>query len=48
MSNDNLILVAEDDFEISDILMSYIKRAGMKAVHAAEGESALEIGRAHV
>ncbi|UEG19080.1 response regulator [Pantoea ananatis] len=43
MSNDNLILVAEDDFEIYDILMSYIKRAGMKAVHAAEGESALAL-----
>lgn len=43
MSHENLILVAEDDFEISDILISYINRAGMQAVHAADGESALNL-----
>ncbi|WP_394550386.1 response regulator [Pantoea sp. SGAir0183] len=43
MNNDKLILVAEDDVEISDILMSYIKRAGMRTVHAADGEQALTL-----
>lgn len=34
MNNDNLIIVAEDDDEIADILISYLQRAGMKTFRA--------------
>lgn len=43
MSAEYLILVAEDDHEITDILMSYIRVAGMKTLHAADGETALSL-----
>lgn len=42
MNHEKIILVAEDDDEIADILVSYIHRAGMKTVRAADGEQALE------
>lgn len=32
MYKNNLILVAEDEDEIADILMSYLQRAGMKTL----------------
>lgn len=37
-----LILVAEDEPEIADVLMAYLKRAGFRPVHAADGRRALE------
>lgn len=45
MNNQSLILVAEDDDEIADILMSYLRRAGMRTLRAADGEQALNIQR---
>lgn len=42
MNHEKIILVAEDDDEIADILVSYIHRAGMKTVRVADGEQALE------
>lgn len=45
MNNQSLILVAEDDDEIADILMSYLQRAGMKTLRAADGEHALTLQR---
>jgi len=44
--NDNyLILVAEDDDEIADILTSYIQRSGMRTLRAADGEQAIDTCR---
>ena len=44
--NDNyLILVAEDDDEIADILTSYIQRSGMRTLRAADGEQAIDLCR---
>lgn len=40
MSND-LILVAEDEREISEIIKTYLERAGFRTVTAADGELAL-------
>ena len=45
MNKNNLILVAEDDDEIADILMSYLQRAGMKTLRAADGELAISLSR---
>lgn len=36
-----LILVAEDDAEIAQILMAYLDREGFRTVHAGDGEAAL-------
>ncbi|MEH4662633.1 response regulator [Phytobacter diazotrophicus] len=47
MNNDNLIIVAEDDDEIADILISYLQRAGMKTVRAKDGEQAINFTRLH-
>lgn len=47
MNNDNLIIVAEDDDEIADILISYLQRAGMKTVRARDGEQAINFTRLH-
>lgn len=41
MNDKPLILVAEDDDEIADILMSYVHRSGMNTVRAADGEQAI-------
>lgn len=43
MNKHNLILVAEDDDEIADILTSYLQRAGMTTIRAANGEQALNL-----
>ncbi|QNQ21371.1 response regulator transcription factor [Kosakonia sp. SMBL-WEM22] len=43
MDNKHLILVAEDDDEIADILQSYIQRAGMRTLRAADGEQAISL-----
>ncbi|PWF50241.1 DNA-binding response regulator [[Kluyvera] intestini] len=47
MNNDNLIIVAEDDDEIADILISYLQRAGMKTFRARDGEQAINFTRLH-
>ncbi|WP_333610027.1 response regulator [Pantoea piersonii] len=43
MNKNSLILVAEDDDEIADILTSYLQRAGMTTIRAADGEQALNL-----
>ena len=47
MNKDNLIIVAEDDDEIADILISYLQRAGMKTFRARDGEQAINFTRLH-
>lgn len=42
MERQKRILVVEDDDEIADILVSYIKKSEMKAFRASDGQSALE------
>lgn len=38
-----LILIAEDEPEIADILTAYMSRSGLRCVHAADGRRALEL-----
>lgn len=38
-----LILVAEDEPEIAEILTAYLTRSGMRCAHAADGRQALEL-----
>ncbi|NKB10993.1 DNA-binding response regulator [Ralstonia solanacearum] len=38
-----LILIAEDEPEIADILAAYLARSGLRSVHAADGREALEL-----
>ncbi|MBN3818595.1 response regulator transcription factor [Paraburkholderia sp. Se-20369] len=38
-----LILVAEDEPEIAEILAAYLTRSGLRTVHAADGRKALEL-----
>lgn len=38
-----LVLVAEDDPDIADIIRSYLTRDGYRVVHAADGQSALDM-----
>lgn len=38
-----LILIAEDELEIADILQAYLKRAGLRTCHAADGRRALDM-----
>lgn len=40
-----LILIAEDEPEIADILMAYLARSGLRCLHAADGRRALELHR---
>ncbi|MCG5243634.1 response regulator [Azospirillum doebereinerae] len=40
-----LILIAEDEPEIADILAAYLARSGLRSVHAADGRRALELHR---
>ena len=47
MDNRHLIRVAEDDDEIADILQSYIHRAGMRTLRAADGEQAISLCYLH-
>lgn len=39
----SLILVAEDEPEIADILCAYLARSGLRTVHAPDGPQALEL-----
>ncbi len=38
-----LILIAEDELEIAEILIAYLKRAGFQTVHAQDGRRALQL-----
>lgn len=38
-----LVLIAEDEPEIAEILQAYLVRAGLRTVHAADGRSALNL-----
>ena len=42
-SGQALILIAEDEPEIAEILTAYLKRAGFQTVHAQDGRRALEL-----
>lgn len=42
-----LILIAEDEPEIADILIAYLARGGFKTLYAADGRRALELHRTH-
>lgn len=39
----SLILIAEDEPEIADILAAYLTRGGLRTVHAPDGQRALEL-----
>lgn len=41
-----LVLIAEDEPEIADILAAYFARSGMRTVHALDGRQALEMHQA--
>ncbi|SKA83611.1 two component transcriptional regulator, winged helix family [Pseudomonas extremaustralis] len=43
LSNQALVLIAEDEPEIADILTAYLKRAGFRTAHAQDGRRALEL-----
>ncbi len=38
---DALILIAEDESEIAEILAAYLQRGGLRTVHARDGQEAL-------
>ncbi|MBE2292991.1 MAG: response regulator, partial [Xanthomonadaceae bacterium] len=38
-----LVLIAEDELEIAEILQAYLGRAGLRSMHAADGRSALNM-----
>jgi two-component system response regulator AdeR len=38
-----LVLIAEDETEIAEILAAYLARSGMRTVHATDGEQALQL-----
>ncbi|KWE65959.1 two-component system response regulator [Burkholderia ubonensis] len=38
-----LVLIAEDELEIADILAAYFARSGFRTVHAADGRRALDL-----
>lgn len=42
-STQALVLIAEDEPEIADILAAYLARDGLRTVHAADGRRALEL-----
>jgi CheY-like chemotaxis protein len=37
----SLVLIAEDEAEIADILAAYLQRHGLRTLHAADGREAL-------
>ena len=43
---ESLVLIAEDESEIAEILAAYLARGGMRTVHAADGLRALELHQA--
>lgn len=42
-----VILVVEDDFDIADIIESYLKREGLKIIRVVNGKQALEVHASH-
>lgn len=38
-----LVLIAEDEPEIADILQAYLKRAGIRTIYAEDGRKALDM-----
>ena len=38
-----LVLIAEDESDIADILAAYLARSGMRGIHAADGQKALDL-----
>ncbi|WP_240692486.1 response regulator [Alloalcanivorax gelatiniphagus] len=40
-----LVLIAEDEPDIADILQAYLRRAGLRTVHAGDGRRALDMHR---
>lgn len=38
-----LVLIAEDETEIADILIGYLQRSGLRTLHAIDGQQALEL-----
>jgi len=38
-----LVLIAEDEPEIADILQAYLKRAGLRTIYAEDGRKALDM-----
>ena len=45
-STQALVLVAEDEAEIAQILMAYLARSGLRVAHAADGQAALDMHHA--
>lgn len=46
-TNSALVLIAEDETEIADILIAYLQRSGLRTQHAADGQQALAMHQAH-
>ncbi|SFK24905.1 response regulator transcription factor [Methylophaga sulfidovorans] len=40
-TNSALVLIAEDETEIADILIAYLQRSGLRTQHATDGQQAL-------
>lgn len=38
-----LVLIAEDEAEIADILIGYLQRSGLRTLHACDGQQALDL-----
>lgn len=38
-----LVLIAEDEADIADIIAAYLEREGMRTVRAADGRTALDL-----
>lgn len=38
-----LVLIAEDESEIAEILIGYLQRSGLRTVHASDGQQALDL-----
>ncbi|WP_380178077.1 response regulator [Kalamiella sp. sgz302252] len=47
MNNNSLILVAEDEADIADILIAYLRREGFSLLHAENGVVALALHEKH-
>lgn len=41
-----LVLIAEDEAEIADILLAYLQRSGLRTQHASDGQQALALHQA--
>ncbi len=42
-----LVLIAEDEPEIADILVGYLQRSGLRTHHASDGQQALDMHQRH-